>query len=83
MSRLIGRIVTADEVARLPGEIANEWFLLEVLSTDEKGRANKLRIAGHDKNKDLLRDHLLELEHGPDKRYIFFFSDPDRACELE
>ncbi len=80
---MIGRIVTADEVARLHEERANEWFLLEVLSTDENGRANRLRIDGHDKSKDSLRDHLLELEHGPGKRYIFFFSDPDRICELE
>jgi hypothetical protein len=48
---------------------------------DGKGRAKKLRIIAHNENKDVLREYLLDLDTN-DRKYIFFFTDPEKACEL-
>jgi len=81
VDKVVGREVTAKEIQDLYLELPNHWFLLEVLKMDQNGRAVLLKIAGHDPSKDALRDHLLELS-ADDKKYIFFFADPEKACEI-
>lgn len=83
MRELDGNIVTTEEVGNLHREHPNEWFLLEVIEIDEHGKAVKLKIVSHHSDKEILREHLLEAEHPENKRYIFYFSDPDLPCELD
>jgi len=83
MRELKGQVVTAEEVANLHREQPNEWYLLEVIETNKHGKATKLKIVSHHTDKDILREHLLEIEHAENKRYIFYFSDPNLPCELD
>ena len=83
MPELAGRILSDEEVQNLYLEKAKEWFLLEVVETNEKGRAKTLRIVSHNPEKDVLREYILEDEQAENKRYIFYFSNPDLPCELD
>ncbi len=83
MHEATGRIVTAEEVANIHEELPNEWFLLEVIEANKHGKATKLKIVSHHTDKDILREHLLEADHQENKRYIFYFSDPNLPCELD
>lgn len=83
MREFTGRIVTADEVANIHKELPNEWFLLEVIEAGKNGKATKLKITSHHADKDILREQLLEADHAENKRYIFYFSDPNLPCELD
>ena len=82
MDRIIGKELSALEVQNLVSKFPNEWFLLEVLKVDDNGKAKSVKVAAHNSEKDVLREFLLEHDHG-DKRFIFFFADTENTCELE
>ncbi len=82
MDKLVGRIVTEAEVAKLYLEKRNEWFLLEVETVNEHGKAKTLQIINHHRDKGVLRDYILDEDHATGRRFIFFFSDPDQPCDL-
>lgn len=82
MPELNGRLVSVLEVNELYREKENEWFLLDVVKTNRNGKAEQLKILKHSPEKDELRDYLLELSNEVKNRYIFFFSEPDRKCEI-
>lgn len=77
---LIGKEVTADEVAFFYKKYPAFWFLLEVLEKDKNGRAEMMRVIEYGKSKDLLRDYLMD--HGGDGQYIFVYAGPDGKCEI-
>ena len=81
MDSIVDRIVSSKEVQDLVPEFPNQWFLLEVLETEKSGKATLLKIIAHDPEKDVLREHLLDLEPS-DRKHIFFFTDTENACEL-
>lgn len=74
----------AKDMMRLYNEMPQEWLLLEVLEYDKKGRANKLRLLQHAKDKEQLYDFLMENSEdwNWNKNYIFVYSDPDKQCVL-
>lgn len=78
-----GIVMTVDEVQTLYLESPYEWFLLEVVDRNEKGRAKTIRIVNHHPDKEVLREYILEDDQAGNKKYIFFFSDPDLPCELD
>jgi predicted metal-binding protein len=82
MPEIIGKIVTADEVAEFYKRYPDFWFLLEVLKTSANGKAKLMRVAGYDKNKDVLREYLLEAHTDLDSKYIFVYAYPDGKCDL-
>ena len=75
-------VFTAQEIMQLHSDMPNYWLLLEVLRYDKKGRADLLRMIAHSKDKEELRNILLEDDNWNwDRNYIFVCSDPE-ACDL-
>ncbi|HFA49846.1 MAG TPA: hypothetical protein ENJ95_12635 [Bacteroidetes bacterium] len=74
----------ASEMAQLYQDLPNEWLLLEILKTNEQGRAEKLKLLKHAKDKDELYDYLMDEteDWSFDNNYIFVYSDPEKECEL-
>jgi hypothetical protein len=83
MPELEGKAVTAEEVAGFYRLLPGFWFLLEVLETNEAGKARLLRVIRYNKRKDELREHLLEEPISPDSKYIFVHADPDGKCDID
>lgn len=79
--KLSDKVLTRKEVIALPGELPNLWFLLEVVEEDKNGRAELMKVVGFSEDKDELREYILESDPG-DKKLIFFFSDPEKECEI-
>lgn len=77
-----GKIVTASEVMEFYKHYPGFWFLLEVLELSKDGKAELMRIVGFDKNKDVLREHLLEERGNMNSKHIFVFASPDGKCEI-
>ncbi|MBK6622598.1 MAG: hypothetical protein IPG32_17645 [Saprospirales bacterium] len=71
-------------MAQLYQELPHHWLLLEVLETNEHGRAEKLRLLKYAKDKNELYEYLLDEDPHWEwsKRYIFVFSDPEKECEI-
>ena len=82
MDDLKQKTVTSDEVAEFYKRFPAFWFLLEVLDTDANGKAARLRVINYNKNKDALRDYLLDESFSADSQYIFVYADPDGKCDL-
>ncbi len=82
MPDVIGKVVTAGEVANYYKLYPGFWFLLEVLKTNVEGKAELMRVAGYDKNKDVLREYLLEEQVEVNSKYIFVYASPDGKCEI-
>jgi hypothetical protein len=74
----------ASEMAQLYNKKPNEWLLLEILETNETGRAERLKLLKSAKNKEDLYDFLMdELEDWDwSQNYIFVYSDPEKQCDL-
>ncbi len=74
----------AQEMCELYERLPENWLLLEILETNESGRAERLRLLKADKNKEVLYDFLMdELEDWDWKNnFIFVYADPDKECEL-
>ena len=78
------KVYRATEMAQLYNDLPNEWLLLEILQTNQQGRAEQLRLLKHAKNKDELYDYLMDEaeDWNWDKNYIFVYSDPEKECKL-
>ncbi|HEY5691494.1 MAG TPA: hypothetical protein VIS49_08565 [Cyclobacteriaceae bacterium] len=74
--------VLASEVAFFYKDYPSYWFLLEVLDKDENGKAVLMRVIDYNKNKDVLRDYLLDELSGTNSQYIFVYAYPDGKCDL-
>ena len=83
MHELVGKKVTAEEVAGFYRLLPGYWFLLEVLQTSEAGKARLMRVLRCDKSKEELREHLLEAHVDPNSKYIFVYADPDGKCDID
>jgi hypothetical protein len=76
------REILRGDVPRLYQGLAGQWLLLEVVEEGEDGSPKKLRLHGHDENKDALRELMLERDDWSWKRrFLLVRADPDR-CEL-
>ena len=82
MPDVIGKVVTASEVANFYKLFPGFWFLLEVLKTSVDGKAELMKVTGCDKNKDVLREYLLEEQVEVNSKYIFVYAYPDGKCEI-
>ena len=71
-------------MAQVYSSIPNEWLLLEILETNENGRAVKLKLVKNAKDKEDLYDYLMdELEDWDwSKNFIFVYSDPEKQCDF-
>jgi len=77
-------IFEATEMAALYHQLPGNWLLLEVLETDAKGQALKLKLINYSNDKDSLRDYLMEdADWNWNKKYIFVLADPNKPCELQ
>jgi hypothetical protein len=77
------KVYTAGEMAQLYAHKPREWLLLQVIERDRSGRATKLRLLYHAKDKDKLREYLLDKEDWTlNSDIIYVYSDPDKACDL-
>ena len=74
--------VTADEVALFYKRYPSFWFLLEVLKTSEVGKAEVMRVVGYDRDKEELREYLLDNLTDTKSKYIFVYADSDGKCEV-
>jgi len=81
MPELKGMVVTANQVATFYKSYPGIWFLLEVIVEKNK-KAELLRVVGYDKNKDVLREYLLDEKVDIHRKYIFVFASPDGKCEI-
>lgn len=82
MPDIISEIVTARQVAEFYKQYPGFWFLLEVLKTSNDGKAELMRVARYDQNKEVLREYLMEEQTDINGKYIFVFAHPDGKCEL-
>ncbi len=82
MPDLNGEIVTATEVARFYRQYPGFWFLLEVLKLNDLKKAAVLRVVKYDKDKEVLREYLLDELTDLNSKYIFVYADPDGKCEI-
>ncbi len=82
MPDLTAKIVTASEVAGFYKQYPGFWFLLEVLRTSENGKAELMKLLKYDKQKEVLRDYLLEVETDMSRKFIFVYASPDGKCEI-
>ncbi|MCB9284028.1 MAG: hypothetical protein H6563_08145 [Lewinellaceae bacterium] len=78
------REYSAGEMAQLYQKHPHEWLLLEILATNNAGRAERLRLVKYAKDKNDLYDYLMDEVENWDwnKNFIFVYSDPDKECEL-
>ena len=74
----------AEEMCELYKLFPEIWLLLEILETNESGRAERLLLLKADKDKEILNDFLMdEVEDWDwDKKFIFVYSDPNKECIL-
>ena len=82
MHEVKGKIVTAAEVAEFYKQYPGFWFLLEVLEISKDGKAERMRVVRYNKNKDVLREYILEESVDMNSKYIFVFASPDGRCEI-
>lgn len=82
MAELQEKEVTPNDVAGFYKHHPEFWFLLEVLKTGENGKAEWMRVKGYDKNKEVLRNMLLEGLTDTHSKYIFFYASLDGKCEI-
>ena len=78
-----GKVYTAKEMGQLYATLPGEWLLLEVLERDSYGKALRLKLLHHAKEKEILREFLLEKQDwnlSSDIRFVY--SDPDKMCDL-
>ena len=75
---------SAWEMADLYRKHPHQWLLLEVLTTNAAGRAQRLKLWKYATDKNELYDFLMdELEDWDwSKNFIFVYSDPEKECEL-
>ncbi|MDH5381904.1 MAG: hypothetical protein OEW75_13685 [Cyclobacteriaceae bacterium] len=78
---LINKELSAEEAANLYKEYPGQWFLFRVLETDQSGKARLIGVVGHNKEKNILRDILLDMDDW-EHRYIFMWADPGGKCDL-
>jgi hypothetical protein len=77
------RVYAANEMARLYAKKPGEWLLVQVLERDVNGKAQKLKLLHHAKEKENLREFLLDKEDWTlNSDIVFVYSDPDKICEL-
>lgn len=82
MPEIKDKKVSAGDVAEFYKQYPAYWFLLEVLKTGDTGKVELMRVAGYDKDKDVLREYLLDKLTDTNSKYIFVFADPDGKCEV-
>jgi hypothetical protein len=75
-------VINAKDVARLYNDKIGNWLLLEVIKIGENSRAEKFRLAGYNKNKEMLYNLMEDDNWDWKKKYIFVFADPDNLCEI-
>ena len=82
MHSILGKIVTANEVTEFYKQYPGFWFLLEVLEISKDGKAELMRVVSYNKNKDVLREYILEESVDMNSKYIFVYASPDGNCEI-
>ncbi len=62
---------------------AGKWVLLEILETDVRGQANRVRVVKLSQQKDDLLDYMMEHDEEWDwqKRFVIVRADPN-LCTL-
>ena len=65
-------------------EHAGKWLLLEVVERNGNGNPSKLKLISLDKEKEKLRDYVLEDETWDwSRRYVIVFADPEKPCTIK
>lgn len=82
-SYFLNRVFTRDEIAELYKALPNHWMLLEPVEKGKNGTTTKVKILNMDKDKDVLRDWLLDRDEWEDSTtLIYFFASTDGTCDF-
>jgi hypothetical protein len=78
-----GEILSNAEVTDLYKKIPGHWVLLLPMGYDKKKIANRLKILKFDRDKEILRDFLMDQEDWEDAAsLIYFFTGYDGTCKI-
>ena len=75
-----GISITNEKVVDLYKQIPNNWVLLEPVEKRADNRITKVKIVKYDKDKEVLRNHLLEQDDFD--TLIYFFTGDDGTCKI-
>jgi hypothetical protein len=71
------------DLGQLYQDLAGEWLLLEILESAEKKQPTKFRLHAHHRDKDKLRELMMEHEDWDwNKKFLFVQADPEKPCEI-
>lgn len=71
------------DLAQLYQDLAGEWLLLEILEGAEKKLPAKFRLHAHHRDKDKLREFMMEHDDWNwEKKFLFVQADPEKPCEI-
>ena len=77
------KVINAKEVAKLYNDKPHEWLLLEVLKTSENNRAELFKLLANSKNKEDLREYVMEDKNwNSTRKYILVYADPEKVCKV-
>ena len=83
MSYWLNKVIDLRQINRLYLEEAGKWLLLEVLESGANGTPSKLRLVALSRDKEALREVVLEDENWDwNKKYLFVRADPSKPCTL-
>jgi hypothetical protein len=72
------------DISQLYQDLAGEWLLLEILQGKDEKLPAKFRLHAHHRDKDNLREFMLEHEDWNwNKKFLFVQADPEKPCEID
>lgn len=78
-----GKSVSDEEITQLYKMIPGNWVLLEPTEWNENNIATRLRILKYNKNKDAIRDEVMENDEWLSLgSLIYFFTGFDGTCKI-
>ncbi len=78
-----GEVLSNAEVSDLFKKLPGHWVLLLPVEFDENKRPISLKILKYDKDKEVLRDFLMDQEDWDDSEsLIYFFTGYDGSCKI-
>lgn len=75
-----GISISNNEVSELYKKIPNNWVLLEPVEFGEDNKATKVKILKYDKDKEVLRDYILDQDDL--ETLIYFYTGSDGTCKI-
>lgn len=80
---ITGKSISNNEVTELYKIIPDNWVLLEPVEFEEdNNRVTRVKVLKYNKDKEILRDHLLDQDEWEGDTLIYFYTGHDGTCKI-